>query len=103
MIVLSPVPALIGIAIIGVVLIIVGLVKKNTRTAGWGGILLGLSVFATPVLFFMHEASDTWSTFTPSAGEIGLLGILAFVGGMLTALGLRNILADKSKPRTSSS
>jgi len=100
---LLPVPILISGIVLGIVLLLIGLSKGNRKLIGWGETLLGLSIFAFPMLFFIDKASDTWETFVPSAGDLALFGALAFVGGMSVALGLRNILTQESVPKPVSS
>lgn len=83
-------------AVLGIVLLILGVARKNPRFVGWGEILLGLDVFALPMLFYLGKASDSSVVFVPTVGEVAILGLLTFVGGMFTALGLRNLMTGKS-------
>lgn len=91
-----PMPLLIIGIILGIVLLILGVTRKNRRFVGWGEVLLGLSVFTLPMMFYLDKASDVWVTFVPTAGEIAILSLLTFVGGMFTALGLQNLLTRDS-------
>jgi hypothetical protein len=102
-VVFLPVPVLIIGIVLGVVLLLIGLSRRNRKLIGSGEILLGLSIFAFPMLFFLDKASDTWETFVPSTGDLALLGALAFVGGMSVALGLRNILTQERVPKSATS
>lgn len=83
---------LVSLIIIGVVLLVVGMSKKDKKLVGWGEFLAGLSTFAFPMLFYLGMASDEWETFEPTSADVALLGCLAFVGGMGVALGLRSVL-----------
>lgn len=89
--------------VLGIVLLLIGLSRRNRKLIGWGETLLGLCIFAIPMLFFLDKVSDTWETFVPSARDLALLGALAFVGGMSVALGLRNILTHESMQKPVSS
>lgn len=91
-----PMPLLIIGIILGIVLLLLGVTRKNRRLVGWGEVLLGLSVFTITLLFYLDKASDVWVTFVPTGGEVAILGLLTFVGGMLTALGLQNLMTRDS-------
>ena len=95
-VILVPFPLLIIAVILGIVLLLLGVTRKNRKIIGWGEVLLGLSVFTFPMLFYLDKALDTWVTFVPTAGEIAILGLLTFVGGMFTALGLQNLMTRDS-------
>ncbi|MBU1159293.1 MAG: hypothetical protein KKE24_08135 [Candidatus Thermoplasmatota archaeon] len=82
--------------VLGIVLLVIGLSRRNSAIIGYGETLFGLTVFAFPMVFFLDKVSDDWEAFVPSTGDIALLGILSFVGGMSVALGLRNILSRTS-------
>ena len=79
--------------VIGIVLLVIGLSRKNRTILGYGETLLGLAIFALPMLFFLDKVLDDWESFVPSTGDIILLGGLSFVGGMSAALGLRDIVS----------
>jgi hypothetical protein len=97
------VPILVIGIVLGIVILIIGLSRRNSALVGWGETLLGLTIFAFPMWFFLYKVSDHWVAFVPSTGDIALLGALSFVGGISVALGLKNILTKKSvsKPSTS--
>jgi hypothetical protein len=97
-----PVPILISGVVLGVVLLLMGLSRRDKKLIGWGEILIGLSVFALPMMFFLYKASDAWETFVPSTGELTMFGVLTFAAGMSVALGLRNILTLEGAPKSSS-
>ncbi len=86
------VPVLAILIIIGIALIAIGRSRKDRTIIGYGETLLGLTIFALPMAFFLDKASDA---FVPSIGDIAWLGTMSFVGGMSAALGLRNILQKK--------
>jgi len=94
--VFAPMGLLIIGIILGIVLLLLGVTRKNRRFVGWGEVLLGLSVFTFPMLFYLDKALDTWVTFVPTAGEVAILGSLTFVGGVFTTLGLQNLLTKDS-------
>ena len=89
--------------VLGIVLLLIGISRRGSKLVGCGEILLGLTIFAFPMLFFLDKASDTWGTFVPSTGDIALLGALSFVGGMSVALGLRHILTRESASKSATS
>ncbi len=90
------VPALAILIIIGIVLLVIGRSRKDRTIEGYGETILGLTIFALPMAFFLDKVSDDWDAFVPSIGDIVLLGTMSFVGGMSAALGLRNILQRKA-------
>jgi len=92
------IPTLAILIVIGIVLLVIGFSRKNRTIVGYGETLIGLIIFAFPMLFFLDKVSDDWAAFVPSIGDIVLLGAMSFVGGMCAALGLRNIMSGKAVP-----
>jgi len=76
---------LILIWVVAGILILIGLINKDAAIRSIGLIVLGLTSFASPVAFYLHETGDSWG---PSSGDILILGILAFLGGIFLAVGV---------------
>jgi len=57
--VFAPMGLLIIGIVLGIVLLLLGVTRKNRRYVGWGEVLLGLSVFTLPMLFYLDKALDT--------------------------------------------
>ena len=66
------------------VLVLVGMLKKNSALRSTGLVVLGIAALATPLTFYLNEVGSSWE---PSSGDLLIIAILAFLGGISTAVG----------------
>jgi hypothetical protein len=75
---------LVTLFVVAGILILIGLLRKSIPLRSAGLVLLGIMAFATPLAFYLNELSDSWE---PKFTDLLILAILAFIGGVSTAVG----------------
>jgi hypothetical protein len=75
---------LIFLGVVAGIIILIGLLQKNIALRSIGLVILGITAFATPLAFYINELGNSWE---PKSSDFLILAILAFLGGVSTAVG----------------
>lgn len=72
---------------IAIVLLLIGLLRRDNLLRSIGLVMLGVMAFATPMAYYLEKASSSWGPFIPTVTDLVILGVSSFLGGVLCMLG----------------
>lgn len=84
--------------LVGIVLIVLGRLRDQPRVTATGVVVLGLMVLATPLTWYLYQVNYQGGSIRFTATDVLLLGVLAFLGGLVAGLGMWMLLSPTGEP-----